>query len=117
MPKKTAQAGLKLRLMFPKTLPKEAEGKTPLYGLDLINGHWKTEALWKQHGRLRKARVYYNERPLGEVTFADSRRWQRVILPDTFIYSGDAITLEILEIYPGAGGNLAISEIVLQGAH
>lgn len=109
--------GAKLRMVFPRKLAPELEAAIPLYGLDLINGHWKTEALWKQHGRIRKARLYYNQKPLFDVTFADSRRWQRVILPDIFVRSGDSMTLEILEIYPGENGGTAVSEIVLQGAH
>jgi len=108
-PPRKSGIGMKLRLVFPKKLPKELEGATPIYGLDLINGHWKTEELWKQHGRIRKARLFYNERPLGDITFADSRRWQRVIIPDMFVNSGDSMTLEILEIYPGEGAGTAVS--------
>lgn len=109
--------GARLRLAFPKKLAPELEGTTPLYGLDLINGYWKTEALWKQHGRIRKARLFYNQRPICEIAFADSRRWQRVTFPDVFVRSGDSMTLEILEIYPGENNGTAVSEIVLQGAH
>lgn len=61
--------------------------------------------------------MLYNERTLGDVTFADSRRWQRVTLPDIVVRSGDALTIEVLEIYPGENFPLALSEIVPQGAH
>ena len=110
-------AGPRVRLVFPKKLPAEMEGQTPIYGLDLINGHWKTEELWQQHGRVKKVRLYYNDKPLRDVAFADSRRWQRVELPDIMVRSGDSMTLEILEIYPGEKPGAALSEIVLQGAH
>ena len=116
-PPQKSSVGAKLRLVFPKKLAPELEGETPLYGLDLINGHWKTEALWKQHGRIRKARLFYNQRPVFDIAFADSRRWQRVTFPDVFVRSGDSMTLEILEVYPGESGGTAVSEIVLQGAH
>lgn len=110
--------GAKLRLSFPKKIPAEMDGETPFYGLDLINGYWKTEDLWRQHARVKRARLLYNGRPLYDVAFADSRRWQRVSFPDFMVRSGDAMTLEILEIYPGENGaGAAISEIVLQGAH
>jgi hypothetical protein len=33
------------------------------------------------------------------------------------IRSGDILTLEVLEIYPGEKHGLALSELVLQGAH
>lgn len=116
-PSAKSAIGTKLRLSFPAKLRPEEEGTVPLYGLDLINGHWKTEALWRHHGRIRKARLYYNDRAIGDIAFADSRRWQRVVFDDIFIRSGDALTLEILETYEGSGGGVAISEIVLQGAH
>jgi hypothetical protein len=40
------------------------------------------------------------------------------MFPDQFARSGDWMTLEILEIYPGEkGAGVALTEIVLQGAH
>lgn len=113
---KTSGIGAKIRFVFPAKLPKEMEGNTPVYGLDLINGHWKEE-LWEQYGRVKKLRVYYNDKPLRDIAFADSRRWQRTLLPDKMVRSGDSMTIEILEIYPGTKNGLAITEIVLQGAH
>lgn len=116
-PASPKDARARLRLVFPKKLPAESDGQTPIYGLDLINGHWKSEELWQQHGRIRKARLFYNDKPLRDVSFADSRRWQRVELPDIMVRSGDFMTLEVLEIYAGQKPGVAISEIVLQGAH
>lgn len=114
----TSGVGAKLKLVFPKKLPAEIEGQTPLYGFDIINGAWVSEAQWKAHGRVKKARLYYRDKALADVTFADSRRWQRLTFPDVFVRSGDSMTLEILEIYPGEkGAGVAITEIVLQGGH
>ena len=106
-----------LRFAFPKRLPREMEGEVTFYGLDVINGHWASEELWEQHARIRKARVLYNGELMGEVQFADSRRWQRLTFPDIMVRSGDVLTLEVLTVYPGKAGGLAISEVVLQGAH
>ena len=113
---RTSGIGAKIRLVFPAKLPKEMEGNTPVYGLDIVNGHWKEE-LWEQYGRVKKVRVYYNDKPLRDIAFANSRRWQRTLLPDQMVRSGDSMTIEILEIYPGTKHGLAISEVVLQGAH
>ena len=114
----TSGVGAKLKLIFPKKLPAEIEGNTPLYGLDLINGAWISEPQWKAHARVKKARLYYREKPIADVTFADSRRWQRLSFPDVFVRSGDWMTFEILEIYPGEkGAGVAITEVVLQGGH
>jgi hypothetical protein len=113
----TSGVGVKFRFIFPKKLIAELEG-TPFYGLDLINGVWKTEQEWKAHGRVKRVRLYYNDKPLCDVVFADSRRWQRLSFPDIFVHSGDSMTMEILEIYPGDNGaGAAITELVLQGAH
>ena len=106
-----------LRFLFPKRLPREMEGQVPFYGIDLINGHWATEELWRQHGRLRKARFFYNGELLGDASFGDSRRWQKITLPDIMVRSGDVLTMEVLEVYPGTGAGLALTEVVLQGAH
>ena len=114
----TSGVGSKIRLVFPKKLAREIAGNTPLYGLALINGAWLTEQQWKAHARVRKARLYYRDKPLADVTFADNRRWQRMTFPDVFVRSGDSMTFEILEIYPGEkGAGVAITELVLQGAH
>ena len=114
----TSGVGAKLKFVFPKKLHPEIEGNTPLYGLDIINGAWLTEQQWKAHARVKKARLYYRDKPIGDVTFADSRRWQRLSFPDVFVRSGDSMTFEILEVYPGEkGAGVAITEIVLEGGH
>ena len=116
-PEGTSGVGTRFKFLFPKRLRAELQG-TPLYGLDLINGMWKSEEQWKTHGRVKKARLYYNDKPFLDVHFADSRRWQRLSFPDILVHSGDSMTFEILEVYPGEkGSGAAISEIVLQGAH
>jgi hypothetical protein len=116
-PANVAGVGVKFHFLFPKKLPREMDGQVPLYGLDLVNGRWKDEESWKQYGRIKRARLSYNDRPMGEVTFADSRRWEKVSFPDIMVRHGDSMTLEVLEVYPGTKAGLAVSEIVLQGAH
>lgn len=117
-PEGSTGVGTKFKLLFPKKLRAEEEGQIPIYGLDLINGDWRTEEQWKVRGRVKRARLYYNSEPFAEVVFADSRRWQRVTFDDFMVRSGDSMTLEVLETYRGeAGAGAAIAEIVLQGAH
>jgi hypothetical protein len=114
----TSGVGVKFRLLFPKKLRAEIDGQIPFYGLDIINGDWTTEERWKASGRVKRVRLYYNDKPFREVVFADSRRWQRLTFPDIMVRSGDSMTVEILEIYPGINGaGAALSELVLQGAH
>lgn len=105
------------RFAFPKRIPREMEGQVPFYGVDFINGHWVTEEQWRKHARIRKARLLYNGELLGVLNFADTRRWQKATFEDIMVRSGDVLSLEVLEVYPGTGGGLALSEVVLQGAH
>ncbi len=110
--------GAKLTFFFPKKLPAEMEDNVPFYGLDVIDGNWDTQETWKNFARVKKARFYYNGKPLYYVQFADTRRWQHFSFDDIMVHSGDRMTLEIVEIYPGAKGSpVALSEVVLQGAH
>lgn len=111
--------GTKFHFVFPAKLPAEIEGQTPVYQLDLINGLWRSEEEWEKHARLRKARLFYNDRLLGTLNFPDTRRWIEVEFPDQMVKSGDSMTLEVLEVYPGKDpqAGLAITEFVLQGAH
>jgi hypothetical protein len=112
-----ASVGTKLVFHFPKKLPRELE-QTPFYGFDIANGCIKSEALWKANARVKKAKLYYNGRPLYFVEFADTRRWQEVSFDDIMVRHGDSMTLEIVEVYPGTKSqSVAITEIVLQGAH
>ena len=107
-----------LRLAFPKRLPAEMEGQVPFYGIDFVNGNWVSEEKFAEHARLKKARLSYNGKELGVLEFADTRRWQRLEFDDIMVHSGDVLSLEVLEVYPGTSHRgVAISEIVLQGAH
>ena len=109
--------GTKLIFRFPKKLPKELE-ETPFYGFDLANGCIKSEQQWKLYGRVKRAKLYYNNKPLYYVEFADTRHWQTISFDDIMIRQGDSMTLEILEVYPGTKSQgVAITELVLQGAH
>jgi hypothetical protein len=117
MPRHTS-LGTKLIFRFPRKLPAEMEDNVPFYGFDVIDGDWATDAKWKASARVKKARMYYNNKALYDVLFADTRRWQHVQFDDIMVHSGDSMTLEILELYPGdKSAGVAISELVLQGAH
>jgi hypothetical protein len=109
--------GTKLVFRFPQKLPQELR-QMPFYGIDFANGYLKTEDLWKQYSRIKKARMSYNGAPLYDLVFKDTRRWQKFSFDDLFINPGDQMTLEILEVYPGSkDAHVAVTEIVLQGAH
>jgi hypothetical protein len=109
--------GTKLVFRFPQKLPAELQ-ETPFYGIDVASGNLKSEDLWKQYSRVKRARLSYNGKPLYDLVFKDTRRWQKFNFDDILIKAGDQMTLEILEVYPGTRDqHVAITEMVLQGAH
>jgi hypothetical protein len=110
--------GAKITFHLPESIPAEMDGKVPFYGIDVVNGDQRSDATWKASARLKKARMYYNRKPVCDITFPDSKRWCTVSFDEIMVHSGDTMTLEVLETYPGKESKtLAIAEIVLQGAH
>ncbi len=109
--------GTKLVFRFPQKLAAELR-ETPFYGIDFASGNLKSEELWKQYARIKRVRLFYNNQPLYDLIFKDTRRWQKFNFDDILIKPGDQMTLEILEVYPGSRDqHAAVTEIVLQGAH
>jgi hypothetical protein len=114
----TGGVGAKLIFHFPEKIAEEMNGKIPFYGIDLANGDLRSEDTRKATARVKKVRMYYNNKPVYDIVFPDTPRWASVAFDDIMVHSGDSMTLEILEVYPGANSKtLAISEVVLQGAH
>jgi hypothetical protein len=112
-----AVVGAKLTFAFPKKLPWELNG-TPFYGFDFANGDIQTEETFKQYGRIKRVRLFYNGKAFAEVELADSRRWQNVFFDDIMASQGDVFSMQILEVYPGNKyPTAAITELILQGAH
>ncbi len=112
-----AVVGAKLSFVFPKKLPKELND-TPFYGFDMANGNLQTDSLFKEYGRVKKVRLFYNGRAFADVALADSRRWQEVSFDDIMARQGDVFSMQILEVYPGVKyPTAAITELILQGAH
>jgi len=109
--------GAKLTFQFPKKLPKELNG-TPFYGFDFADGDIKTNSSFKEYGRVKKVRLFYNGKAFADIAFADTRRWQEVTFDDIMASQGDIFSLQILEVYPGSKyPTAAITELILQGAH
>lgn len=112
-----AVIGAKLTFQFPKKLPKELND-TPFYGFDIADGNIKTEASFKEYGRVKKIRLFYNGKAFADVALSDTRRWQEVSFDDIMSRQGDVFSIQILDIYPGSKYPTAsITELILQGAH
>lgn len=112
-----AKTGTRILFRFPKKLPAEMEGKVPLYGIDLINGDWRSEAAWAASARVKRARFFYNGKPVFEAKFPDTRKWVSLNFDDIMITSGGVLAMEVLETYGKPTAILTISEVSLQGGH
>jgi hypothetical protein len=109
--------GTKLQFQFPAKLPAELNG-TPFYGFDVANGVVHPLTAFKEYSRVKRARMFYNGKALYYITFADTNRWQHVSFDDIPARQGDIVTLEIVDIYPGSKApNVALTQVILQGAH
>ena len=99
--------------------PQHDLGAVPLSGLRVVNGYAKSEAAWRENGRVRTAVLLVNGRAVARVELADTRLMQSVVLPQPVqVAAGDLVTFVIAAVYPGERyDDTALSEIVLDGAH
>jgi hypothetical protein len=112
-----AVVGAKLFFAFPAKLPSVLNG-TPFYGFDIANGDIHTSQTFREYGRIKKVRLFYNGHVFADVQLADSMRWQNVSFDDIMAGQGDVFSMQILEVYPGNKyPTAAITELILQGAH
>ncbi|WP_420455236.1 NADase-type glycan-binding domain-containing protein [Rubrivirga sp.] len=99
--------------------PEHDVGAVGLWGLRVVNGYGKSEAAWRENGRVRTALLLVNGWPAARIELADTMLMQSVSLPDgPLVRAGDVVTLVVTDVYPGdLYEDLAISEIILDGAH
>ena len=97
------------------------EGKCPrITTVEILNGHVKSVEAWKANSRVKKLRVWYNNKPYAILALEDSRTLQSF---DVGIlgYNDETkpdwtLKFEILEVYPGSKyGDTVISELYFDG--
>lgn len=82
------------------------EGYCPrITEVKILNGHVKSEKAWRANSRVKKLRMYYNDKPYAILTLQDSRSLQ-CFKVDTLGYHDEmkpdwTLKFEILEVYPG----------------
>jgi hypothetical protein len=90
------------------------------WGIRIANGDQQDSVTWKAYSRVKRLKVYHNAIPVLIVNFEDkmgveTAKWKPNLMR---LNDGDLITFEILEIYKGdIYNNVAISDLVLDGAH
>ena len=91
----------------------------PISSINIKNGYVKNETAWKNNSRVKKLKVYYNNKPVAILNLQDSRTEQvfdvkalKLNLLGKEIQQSFSIKFEILDVYPGAKyEDTAISEI------
>lgn len=88
--------------------------------VQILNGHVKTEAAWRANSRVKKLRMWYNDKPYAILELEDSRTLQRFDV-GTLGYNDASkldwtLKFEILEIYPGTKyADTVIAELYFDG--
>ena len=97
------------------------EGKCPrITTVEILNGHVKSEKAWKANSRVKKLRVWYNNKPYAILALEDSRTLQSFdvgILGYNDSSKPDwTLKFEVLEVYPGTKyGDTVIAELYFDG--
>ena len=97
------------------------EGKCPrITAVKILNGHVKSEKAWSANSRVKKLRMYYNDKPYAILNLQDSRTLQCFDV-DTLGYFYEpmpdwTLKFEILEVYPGSScDDTVIAELYFDG--
>jgi hypothetical protein len=88
-------------------------------GIRLTNGYTRSEAAWRENGRVRTLRVEWNGTPQQIIDLQDSMYPQHARFnPSIHIKQGDRLRFVITAVYPGSKySDTAISDMTLSGAH
>jgi hypothetical protein len=84
----------------------------------LANGYKKTRKTWEENSRVKKIRMYVDNKPFGQLELIDSFEFQtidlgKIMLPHQKVMK---IKFEIIEVYPGTKyKDTAITELLFDG--
>ena len=92
----------------------------PVTAVKILNGYTKNKNSWKQNSRVKKFKLYVNNKPYAILALQDTIAFQEFILKDTLqskIKGMDLVMkFEIMEVYPGdMFKDVAITEIEFDG--
>lgn len=98
--------------------PANASKNLGITKIILANGYKKTKLTWEENARVKKLRMFVNEKPFGILELLDSFGFQvihinKLMLP---LHKVTTIRFEILDVYPGTKfQDTAISELLFDG--
>ena len=91
--------------------------RTKVTRITILNGYVKSDKAWRENARVKRLKVYYNNRAIYILELQNSRTVQ-IFNVDTLgsDYHNWDLKFEILDVYPGTKyKDTAISEILFQG--
>ncbi len=98
---------------YGETITLKTSDTCTVSGFMIMNGYCSSEPAWENNSRVRKFLASRNSSPvcvpeLEDTSYSQAMQFPEVITLDT----GDSITLEIIEVYPGIRyDDTAISEL------
>lgn len=84
----------------------------------LANCYKKTKKTWEENSRVRKMKMYVDNKPFGQLELLDSFEFQTIDIGKIMLPTQKVIKLkfEIVEVYPGTKyEDTAISELLFDG--
>lgn len=84
----------------------------------LANGYKKTKKTWEENSRVRKIKMYVDNKPFGQLELLDSFEFQTIDIGKIMLPHQKVMTFkfEIVEVYPGTKyKDTAISELLFEG--
>mgnify|MGYP006284875947 CR=1 FL=1 len=110
--------GIGERLTYTFDMREHDEHNLGITHLLIANGYKKSEALWRKNNRVKRLRVYINQKVHCDVILQDVFTFQRVRIGDVSLPQKNVLTMsfEIREVYPGDRyQDTAISELLIDG--
>ncbi|MBC8139365.1 MAG: hypothetical protein H8F28_26105 [Fibrella sp.] len=99
--------------------PIQSEGTDrAITGLTIFNGYRKTQAAWKENGRIKRLRIEVDGKPYGTILLADTPRYQSVNIGRIPLVRNKKVLLRfvILSVYPGTKHrDTALTELGFEG--
>lgn len=95
-----------------------AAGGPPVTIVEIHNGYMKTEKTWSDNARIKKLKLYINNKPYATLLLSDTKAMQRFTLGGEHQGRKKPLLLrfEIAEVYPGAKyQDAALAEIQFDG--
>ena len=94
------------------------EHKLGITQIIVANGYKKNKELWQDNSRVKRLKVYLNEKPFCIINLVDCYEFQKVDIDTIMLPQRGIMRLkfEIIDIYPGnKSKNTAITELLFDG--